>query len=237
MTSPPEPPPPAAPLPFQDRSSFPAVLLLSLLAGLSVLLYLAGLWRDWPTLRLFAKPVPVLCLFLRVLSGPRDRYARLIAAGLALSMAGDVLLELPGLFVAGLAAFLCAHVSYIAAFLTDTRRLALFRALPFVAWLGFVYARLRPGLGHMTGPVTLYVMTIGVMLWRAAARVGVTGGPQRHEWHALLGAVLFGMSDTLIGLDRFHAPIPAVRYPIILLYWAGQLGIAGGGPPPNASQR
>ena len=40
------------------------------------------------------------------------------------------------------------------------------------------------------------------------------------------GAILFAASDTLIAFDRFHAPIVGVRYPIMLLYWAGQLGIA-----------
>ena len=32
--------------------------------------------------------------------------------------------------------------------------------------------------------------------------------------------------DTLIGLDRFRAPIAGAPYAIILLYWAGQLGLA-----------
>ena len=105
------------------------------------------------------------------------------------------------------------------AFLTVTGRLAPLHALPFIVWLGLVYARIRPGLDELTVPVALYVLAIGVMMWRAAA-LGSAGAA------AAVGAVLFGLSDTLIGLDRFHAPIPGVRYPIILLYWAGQCGIA-----------
>ena len=213
---------PAAPRPFQDRSRFPAIPVLSLLASLPAILYLFGLWHDWPSVRLIAKPVPVVCLLLWVLSGARDRYARFIAAGLAFSAAGDVLLESPRLFVAGLAAFLCAHISYIMAFLVQTRRLAVLQAVPFVIWLGLVYSVLRPGLGDMTAPVTVYVIAIGVMMWRAAARID----GDRAAWLAAIGSILFGMSDTLIGLDRFHAPIPGVRYAIILLYWAGQVGIS-----------
>jgi uncharacterized membrane protein YhhN len=38
--------------------------------------------------------------------------------------------------------------------------------------------------------------------------------------------VLFGLSDTLIAVDRFRAPMPGAGYAIILLYWAGQTGIA-----------
>jgi alkenylglycerophosphocholine hydrolase len=194
--------------------------------------YLVGLGQDWPALRLAAKPIPVLCLLAWVLSRADDRYARLIAAGLALSALGDVLLEFPGLFVAGLGAFLCAHISYIMAFLTDSTRLHLGRALPFVFWLVFIYTRMRPGLGEMVAPVTVYVLVIGAMMWRAAARVG--DGPAAMP--AAIGAVLFGLSDTLIGLDRFHAPIPGVRYPIGLLYWAGQALIAASaGRPARAT--
>jgi len=42
----------------------------------------------------------------------------------------------------------------------------------------------------------------------------------------LAGAVAFGASDTLIAFDRFAAPIPRVRWPIMVLYWLGQSGIA-----------
>jgi len=193
---------------------------LAFAAAVAVIGYLAGLWGDWPMLRLITKPVPVLCLLILVLCRT-GRYARLVAAGLAFSLAGDVLLEFPALFVAGLGAFLCAHISYIMAFLTDSTRPHLLRAVPFLVWLGLAYARMRPGLGEMAIPVTVYVIAIGVMLWRAAA-MGLAPGPRP----AVIGAVLFGLSDTLIGLDRFHAPISGVRYPIILLYWAGQCGIA-----------
>ena len=56
---------------------------------------------------------------------------------------------------------------------------------------------------------------------RASALLGTRFGAR-----GAIGAILFGLSDTLIAFDRFHEPIAGVRYPIILLYWAGQLGIA-----------
>jgi uncharacterized membrane protein YhhN len=42
----------------------------------------------------------------------------------------------------------------------------------------------------------------------------------------LAGAVAFGASDTLIAFDRFSAPIPGARWPIMVLYWLGQAGLA-----------
>src|SRR5262245_6670189 len=169
---------------------------LAFAAVLAAAGYAVGLRQDWPLLRLATKPVPVLCLLVWVLSQANDRYARLIATGLALSAVGDVLLEFPALFVAGLASFLCAHISYIIAFLTVGPRLHPFRAVPFLFWLVSAFAKMRPGLGEMAIPVTVYVTVIGVMMWRAAARVGDVPGAMP----AAIGAVLFGLSDTLIGL-------------------------------------
>jgi uncharacterized membrane protein YhhN len=132
-----------------------------------------------------------------------------------------------GRFLAGLAAFLAAHVTYVGAFLSAERRWALGRALPFAAWGVVVFAMLRTGLGTLTLPVAAYVAVITVMMWRAAARVGSPSHAGVVAWLGLAGAVAFGASDTLIAFSRFLEPIPGVRVPILLLYWLGQWGIAG----------
>ncbi len=64
------------------------------------------------------------------------------------------------------------------------------------------------------------------MMWRAAARVGSPGTPALAALLGLAGAIAFGASDTLIAFDRFAAPIPGARWPIMVLYWLGQCGIA-----------
>ena len=195
---------------------------LAAAAGVAALLYLAALLTDHPGLRLASKPVPALALAALVLSARRDGYGKAVAAGLVLSALGDALLELPGHFVAGLAAFLCAHVAYTAALLGDERRLRAPRAVPFAIWLLAAFVYVRPGLGEMAVPVVVYMFAIGGMMWRAAARWGDHRGAEA----AVLGAVLFGLSDTLIAIDRFRAPLPGAPFAIILLYWAGQAGIA-----------
>src|ERR1044071_8586249 len=80
-------------------------------------LYLMGIALAEAHLRLGVKAIPIVCLLLW-LWAPRARYARLICAGLILSLVGDMLLEVdPGLFLPGLGAFLLAHVAYVAAYL------------------------------------------------------------------------------------------------------------------------
>src|SRR5688572_6205976 len=189
--------------------------------------FLVGIAVDSAALRLAAKPVPVLCLAIWVGAHGRGASTRAVCSGLLLSVIGDVLLEAsPHLFLAGLLAFLAAHVAYTAGFVRETRCASFLRGVPFAVWGVLGYLAMRPGLANLHVPVVVYLAAICVMMWRAAALPGHQGPVRPFEWLALAGAVLFGTSDTLIGLDRFRAPIAGARVPIILLYWLGQLGIA-----------
>jgi uncharacterized membrane protein YhhN len=168
---------------------------------------------------IYFKPLPVLCLAVWVALGARAADAWLVAAGLAVSMVADVVIE--SSFLGGLALFLLAHVAYVAAFVARTAEPRPWLLLPFLAWGVLVVWRLWPGLGDMRVPVIAYAAVICTMMWRAAATTGRPGGAL-----AVMGAVLFAASDTLIAFDRFHRPIPHGRYAIMGLYWAGQLLIA-----------
>ena len=199
-------------------------LLLLAIGILSAGAYCLGLVLDERRLSLLAKPLPVLCLLLWVLQGARGPYVRFVALGLAISLVADILIEVS--FLAGLATFLLAHVAYIVAFSADSPGWRPLQALPFLAWGAGVLVYLWPRLGQMRVPVVAYVVVICTMMWRAAARIDGSPALLFAEGSALVGAVIFAASDTLIALDRFHKPIRGVRYPIILLYWLGQWGIA-----------
>lgn len=205
----------------------PLFLAVALVA---VALFLYGLVLDDVALRMVSKPWPVLALLAALGAyGEPGRYRTWIMAGLGWCVLGDVLLELrtSKLFLAGMVAFLLGHVCYVGAFLKRSRALKLAEALPFVAWIGWALWTLWSGLDEMRVPVSLYTLAILVMMWRSVASVQ---GPAWWMWSAPLGALLFGFSDTLIALDRFHAPIEGARYPIILTYWAGQALIAASVP-------
>jgi uncharacterized membrane protein YhhN len=171
------------------------------------------------------KPIPVLTLAYWSWPDARAARALLIPAGLIVSAGGDFLLA-AGLFLPGVAVFLVAHLLYAAAFLSRTRRPALLRAIPFLAWGAAVYVPIAPVLGGLVVPVAVYVIAICVMMWRAAAAVGSTHERRREEWWGLGGALLFGASDTLLALHRFVTPWPDAPYVFMTLYWAGQAGLA-----------
>ena len=198
----------------------------AVLAGVftaAVVLYLGGLGTG--PARLALKPVPAIVLAVWVSARNRRLLGRLVTTGLLFSALGDALLE-AGSFLPGLVAFLAAHVAYVAAFVSDERRLRLARLVPFAAWTAGAFSLLRPGLGEMTVPVAVYIGVITLMLWRAAARVGSSTTPPLAARLGLAGAIAFGASDTLLAFDRFLQPIEGAHIPILVFYWLGQCGIA-----------
>lgn len=203
-------------------------LLLCLLALGGVLLFFLGLHLELKWLCLLSKPLPVIALLLWLRTAAASAYRRWIMLGLLFSLLGDMLLEWPAnLFVFGLGAFLIAHLAYLIAYLGDSKRLAPLPLLLAFAVAGSMFAVLaNSGLGDLLIPVALYSLAIGCMLWRALARLGSHGISRNSAWLAAGGALLFVLSDSLIGINRFVAPFDGARYAIMLSYWLGQLGIA-----------
>ena len=174
-------------------------------------------------LRIACKAVPVAALAAWVWAGPRSRLRDGVGVGLLFALAGDIVLDLPAAwsFLVGLALNLVAHIAYIVGFSGPPRRLGAGFALAAFGFVGGLIAFLWGGLGEMQLPVLAYATAIGAMIWRAGARA-----VDRAGWIGFFGAVGFAVCDSLIALDRFHAPIPGVALPIMLSYWLGQWGIA-----------
>ncbi len=201
--------------------------VLLVIAVVAALLFCAGFATGlaWPWM-LALKLIPVSAAIVWVWrDGFGDRYARWIAAGLMMSLLGDALLALPGdWFVAGLLAFLVAHLAYTSAYVGRSRALdPAWLLMSLVAVAIMLTALFRLGeLGAMKLPVVIYAVVIGLMLWRAGAQR--RSGPRAH--FAVLGAVLFVLSDAVLAWNRFIDHHDGLRYLNIGLYWLGQWGIA-----------
>ncbi len=193
-----------------------------------------AVWKPLSSILVIA--VAALSFALR---GPRDTvYTLLILGGLVFSLAGDVLLIFPAprAFMAGLVAFLCAHLTYTAAFvhLQVTREMGsnpaaelLAAAVLALAAVG-VYNILRPGLGGMRLPVIAYMVVISVMLHRALAVAFVYNGSPGLPILIVGGAALFYLSDAILAIDRFRmqGAMPHGRLWSLLAYYDGQLLLA-----------
>jgi alkenylglycerophosphocholine hydrolase len=223
--------------PKEPKSSLDGLLPLAAVVGLvSASLFIYGLLLDDYWLRNLSKPFPVAAMMVLVAArSGRGRYGRTILVALGFCIAGDVFLEIGDqTFLFGMVAFLLGHVGYVVGFARRSRVARPLEALVFSVWIGWILTLLWPHLGEMLVPVVAYTTVIFVMLWRASALVAGESSPSRWDWAALVGAVLFGFSDTLIALNRFHDPIDGVRVAIILAYWGGQLLIAASTLSPNA---
>ncbi len=173
------------------------------------------------------KPLLMPALLVGLALGlPLRRSALLLWGGFALlfSWLGDVLLQNPGDigFLIGMGAFGLAHLAYIALYRGPlrTRGVPWWGILLAIAWWIALVALLSPTLGGLLVPVALYGLVLGAA---AATALGTTR-------LIAIGAGVFLVSDTLLGLDRF---LPGFSFEgidllIMLTYCLGQgLIIAG----------
>lgn len=170
-----------------------------------------------------------LFLYVAWLRGPDSAYDSWIVAGLVLSFVGDLALipRARRWFVAGLAAFLLAHVAYVAAFAGVTAQSSLpWAALAVIVAVSLAaYLHFRPHLGAMHAPVVAYIVVISLML-----AVAWTLALQRQDafgWQVAAGATLFYLSDISVARRRFTPGAGfATRAIGLPAYYAGQFLLA-----------
>ena len=212
------------PLPYMPLG-FRAGLAAALAAGLAFLL-LDPLIDGAAQTALKGSGVALLALAALQLNAPG---ARVLAAIMALGALGDVLLELPGLFVAGAASFAAGHVVAMA-FYARHRRAAPARDWLLAACL-ILYGLAMPPLVTPAGMLFLPAMAYAVLLTGMAASLWLSRFPRL----AALGALAFILSDTILvlrmGGGRLIGPV-ADGALVWTLYFGGQwlitLGVGRG---------
>lgn len=156
------------------------------------------------------------------------------ALGLVFSLAGDILLMLPGnFFLPGLLAFLLAHVLYAIGFnlsITSISLPILIIALLFFAGMQLYYRRIERSLrekGQEKLKMSCVVYTTVISLMAISAMFTLAN-PAWNPLHAAIvtgGAILFVVSDSLLAWNKFVAPTPHAALSVMVTYHLGQLGI------------
>ena len=166
------------------------------------------------------KALTAVLLAGAALGHPITRERRWLVGALLFSAAGDFLLAMPWWdpsFVLGLAAFLVAHLCFLAALLplvapTPARIVAVaLVAVACVALLVWFWPRLLTE--GMAVPVTLYIAVLGAMV--GAALLADLPTP----WTAL-GAVCFAVSDAMIGISKFVLAPENTEALAVPIWWA-----------------
>ena len=192
------------------------------------------------------KPLAMLCAMVWVAASARPERAgatfhaasspaldatgrRWLLGALAASLAGDAFLMVEGFFVPGLAAFLLAHLAYIAVLRRGQRwfahrgALAATLAIGLGMYLFLWHGGLPPALRL---PVAVYVTVIALMAAQALGRA--------HQLHTrgatlvALGACSFLCSDAVLATNRFVQPLPWAALWVLASYYLAQGLIVAG---------
>ncbi len=206
-----------------------------LITGLAVAVVISALITIWaaysPRRRWFYlfKPLTTILILLMALASPilsGNPYAFWVVVALAFSLGGDIALMLPEeRFIWGLASFLVAHLCYILAFSFRAGfRESPWLSLPFVIAAVVILVQIAPRARRLRWPVTVYGLTLLAMAWRACAAWAIL--ESRPAFLAALGALLFVVSDTSLGINRFVRPFRWAQVAVLGTYYTAQALIA-----------
>jgi uncharacterized membrane protein YhhN len=201
--------------------------------------------RNWKKVEYIAKPAAMLVLLglLALVGGFRSLPLICFGLGIFFSLAGDVFLMISYArfsdrwFLPGLAAFLLAHVSYIAGLNIPLPEVSPIWSLGLAVVLALGAARIlrriidgvrKKGLPRLVRPVGLYGTVITLMLLSALLTLNNTAWKTSAAGLVALGAVLFYFSDVLLAWNKFVKPIKNGRLVNMILYHLGQAALVAG---------
>lgn len=162
------------------------------------------------------KIFPIILLGIEVSKNETFKQGGALLGAIAASMTGDMLLHFD-FFVLGLSAFLIAQIQYAFIFYqyrnTEKGRTGL--TLMLTIYLVGMTVLLYPYLDDMMIPVLAYLVVISIMGFFAI------GSILPLKW-AVLGALFFILSDSLIAINKFIYAVPFERVLVMSTYYAAQ---------------
>jgi uncharacterized membrane protein YhhN len=210
-------------------------LILFLLSAIGVIV---SQLIDSLYLHCISKPFIMITLGLYYLAASSFRSVLLLLA-IFFSLAGDVFLmferNVPNFFIAGLFAFLFAHIFYIFAYRQHQEesnddalkgiQIIRFSFPIILAGTGLIVV-LYPSLGSLKIPVIIYALVMIIMVLNSLFRYGRTS--PNSFWLVFGGSVSFMLSDSLLAIDKFFKPLPAAGFWVMIFYLLAQFCIIKG---------
>jgi alkenylglycerophosphocholine hydrolase len=196
--------------------------------------------KQWKAVEYIAKPGVTLALLAWLWNaGGWQGHLLWFVIGLAFSLAGDILLVLPReQLIAGLVAFLLAQMAYIGGLnqIPPPINLASIAIALLVAVTALrIYGAIVDGLAatgrhSLKMPVLAYVAAISLMLISALLTLIRSEWDPGAAWLLSSGAILFFVSDALLGWNKFVRQLRYGNIQVIITYHLGQalivLGVA-----------
>ena len=183
------------------------------------------------------KPLIIVLLvgyFLTAVKAFTEPLKKWLLAALFFSWAGDVLLMFQSTnekyFLAGLIAFLFAHIFYIVFFhiirIRENIKSNWLLLLIVVIYYGTLISILSPYLGDLKLPVRIYGAIISFMFMLAMYMLFIKDKSAGRRM--MFGAFLFLLSDTILAINKFYFSFEAAGIIIMLTYGMAQLFITEG---------
>lgn len=202
--------------------------IVAILAGFDWLAVFIGKnrWR-WLT-----KIGTMLCLIAAYTLSGGWQISGWFGAGLILSLAGDVFLLLPSrFFLGGLAAFLLAQLTYIAALNLPPSPLLLYNFIAATVLLIIAYAASRRFLAALPAEnrsktlrwtIPFYIFAISAMVYSAFTTLWNSAWQFPANLLAVFGALFFYFSDWTLANQRFVRSTRHGRVMIMVTYHLAQ---------------
>lgn len=185
------------------------------------LLYMYGMYYSVSFLWLL-KVLPIILLFVVVFKTKPSSIRSILLCALVFSACGDLLLAFDQ-FIYGVAAFLLAQLSYAVIFKANWKaaKIRITLSLGLIVYVSIMAGLLLPKLGELQIPVSAYLVAITAMgLLAAQSKLPFC-------W-AVLGALLFIISDSFIAINKFIQPIPLAGYWVMSTYYLAQIMLVTG---------
>lgn len=160
------------------------------------------------------KALPALILVVWVSTNRQS--VKIVVAAFIFCAVGDLLLAITfkNNFISGLAAFMIAQLLFAIAF-WQWRKWSAWKIAPSVLLVMVVLALslvILPASGDLALPVGIYMLVIFCMAICALLAT-------RTNYLLLLGAIMFMLSDSLIGINKFVSPLPFEHLIIMSSYY------------------
>ncbi|MFK7114212.1 lysoplasmalogenase [Flavobacterium oreochromis] len=207
---------------------------LRIFTGISIF-YLILLITKQEDLAWYFKPLLIPFLILEVFKYNHFKTKNLLISALTFSWIGDLILMFAHkhelFFILGLASFLIAHIIFTILFIKQNQT----KPNSNLFWVGFIFITiyllvilnlLFPSLGGLKIPVTMYAITISIMLLMAIK--GYFNWAEPNNLTILLGALFFVSSDSILAINKFHWEIAKSGFFIMITYIIAQFLITKG---------
>jgi alkenylglycerophosphocholine hydrolase len=172
------------------------------------------------------KILPMLLLIGFAVKSASNASEKIFLSGLIFSALGDFFLDYDRLnwFIFGLGSFLFAHIFYMLSLKPLARNIAK-KHIKIIAMYciygAAMFSLIASGLGELFIPVLVYMSVLLLMA------ITTLISEKSNNW-LIIGGLSFVLSDSMLGINKFYAPIPYASVFIMISYYFAQYALVNG---------